>query len=343
MRKILIYLLLGVALLGCNKDNTINQAKPTITTILSVTDTLGNPKTSFQPREKFYLTVQMLSSTRSDQNYTWTGPLSEIYILRNDSIVSRQFQNYAWPQVILHETLKSDSVLTNRWLAPFNELSSQAGLAVGNYSVDVFINARFQNAEIAYPQQLSFTIISYVVVRKPNIYLYPVTTRMISVKLEFPSGGSVIQSQPLYFGGWTVNVEPSGKINGQYDYLFYESNTPDMFQYSAGWIVAQDSLTSFFSNNLLSVGFNQRETKDFLDYWIPLLKTHAYYFIYPQFNRDIEQVIRIKVSDTPDALLRLFYVIKGANSIKISLPTPLVPKFERKGFVVTEWGVILKD
>jgi hypothetical protein len=141
---------------------------------------------------------------------------------------------------------------------------------------------------------------------------------------------------------WRVEVDPSGKINRQYDYLYYESRTPDAFQYNSGWVVGRDTLLSFFNSNLRESGFSERERADFTDYWIPRLIDHPYYLIYPQFSGDIEKVIKLEISKTPENILRLFYVIKGSESNAVRLRTPSIPVFERKGFVVTEWGVVLK-
>jgi internalin A len=219
-----------------------------------------------------------------------------------------------------------------------------ATLSPGNYVADVFINAHFAIAEIERPQHILITIFdtSQVVVMKPNIYLYPRTTRNLSVALEFPLGGSILQSIPSYSTGWNVSVEPSGKINQQYDYLFYESKNPDMYQYQSGWVVSRDTLTSFFTNNLLLAGFSEREKDDFIEYWIPRLIDYPYYIIYPQFADEIGKTIQLKISEPPDTMLRLFYIIKGTTNMDQTLSVPTIPQFKRNGFVVTEWGVVLK-
>lgn len=183
---------------------------------------------------------------------------------------------------------------------------------------------------------------NHVSVRKPNIYIYPEAKTNLYVSLKFPVGGSVTVSEPPYQNGWNITVEPSGKINETYDYLFYESENPDLCQYRAGWVVKQSDLTTFFSENLIATGFSQAETNDFLDYWIPILNTHPFYIVYPQYKSDIEKMIQIDFSQQPDNILRLFYSIKGSADEIISLPPPLIPKFERTGYVVAEWGVILK-
>ena len=344
MKNMITLLLFAGVLMGCEKDETTQPiTEQVISTSFSTTDTLGYPSTFFRSGTPFYLIFQMINKTGIDQNYGWTGPISEIYISRNDTIVSRQYAGLAWPQLVYHGVLKADSSLTNRWLGPFNPLSSVAALMPGSYAADIFISARFDNAEIERPQRIQITIFdTQVVVKKPNIYLYPQTTRSLSVALEFPMGGSVLQSIPLYSDGWNVSVEPSGKIDQKYDYLFYESKNPDTFQYTSGWIVSRDTLTSFFSNNLLLAGFSQREKSDFIEYWIPRLVGYPYYIIYPQFADEIGKVIRLKISEQPDNMLRLFYVIQGTNDSEKMLPVPSIPQFERNGFVVTEWGVILK-
>jgi hypothetical protein len=181
-----------------------------------------------------------------------------------------------------------------------------------------------------------------VVVYKPNIYLYPKTESSLLVELLFPLGGSIIQSVPSYLNGWRIEVEPSGKIDHQYDFLFYECQTPNAYQYNSGWVVSRDTLSSFFSANLLDAGFRGREIADFTEYWIPRLTDHPYYIIYPQFADDIGKVIQLKLSESPDNMLRVFYVIKGSEDNRAKLITPAIPKFVRDGFVVAEWGVVLK-
>jgi len=340
-----IVIAIVIILAGCKKgDELILPFSEKITTSFTCTDTLGQSENVFYTGCPFYLTFTMANATGRDQSYYWTGPVSEIRILRNDTIIVSQHQNISWPQVILHGTLPANSTLTNRWLAPVIDGDSLVTLPAGNYRADVIINARFNNTDIEYPRHISFSITDtpQVVVYKPNIYIYPTVTTNIGVKLDFPLGGTVLQSIPEYSDGWNVTVEPSGKIDGQYDYLFYESRNPDAYQYSAGWLVRRDTLTSFFTHHLLFAGFNEREKDDFIDYWIPRLTEYPYYIIYPQFKNDIDKVIRLDVSKTPDAILRLFYVVKGTTINDASLKAPSTPAFQRHGFVVTEWGVILK-
>jgi len=177
---------------------------------------------------------------------------------------------------------------------------------------------------------------------KPVIYLYPEETIGLDVEIVFPYGGKITESIPDYNGGWHVTVEPSGIIDGQYDSLFYESEQPDQGQYESGWVVAREQLEDFFTNNMADTKFNQKEIDDFVAYWIPRLTEHPYYAIYPQYNDELEDMIRLTISPQPDNLIRLIYSIRGLEENNLQLPEPSIPLFEREGFTATEWGVTLK-
>jgi len=181
-------------------------------------------------------------------------------------------------------------------------------------------------------------------VRKPNIYIYPTEKSQLNINLIFPLGGKIITSIPDYGNGWTVSVDTLGIINDKYEYLFYESIQPDVWQINEGWTIKKSELKNFFTDNMLKYGFYGKEIKDFTDYWIPRLTNYEYYEIYPQEINIINSVIKLDISKTPDNILRLFYLIKGTNNNsnkKTSISTSDI-QFYRTGFFVTEWGVILK-
>jgi hypothetical protein len=181
------------------------------------------------------------------------------------------------------------------------------------------------------------------VLYKPNIYLYPTERSQICVSLLFPIGGKIITSIPAYENGWTANVDTSGIINNLYEYLFYESKQPDVWQLSEGWIIKRSELEIFFKDNLSKHGFYGREINDYIDYWLPRLTDFEYYEIYPQESNIIEKAITLDISPNPKNVLRLYYLIKGVNSESNNmLKTPSENfQFTRSGFYVTEWGVIL--
>ncbi|MBN1408444.1 MAG: hypothetical protein JW956_11675 [Calditrichaceae bacterium] len=180
-------------------------------------------------------------------------------------------------------------------------------------------------------------------VRKPNIYIYPAQKMNLALKVVFPQGGSITESIPLYNDIWNIEVEPSGLIDNQYTFLYYECKIADQFKYNAGWQIKGTQLENFFRNNLSETGFIESEIKDFVEYWIPRLESSDDYLIYPQFCADIDPFIELQFSNEPESLLRLLYVIETKQiNDEVKLPEPVIPEFVRKGFTVTEWGVILK-
>jgi len=184
--------------------------------------------------------------------------------------------------------------------------------------------------------------IDTIVDRKPNLYIYPTEEISLSIRIDFPNGGKILESIPEYNNSWDVFVKPTGIINDVYEYLFYECKVPDLTQKTYGWLVARDDLKHFFDNNLSLSGFNEKEIKDFTDYWIPLLKEYSYYEIYPQYKNTLEKMTIINFSTVPKNIYRMQYVIRGRDNNSISLQEPIIETAKREGYFSVEWGVIIK-
>lgn len=184
-------------------------------------------------------------------------------------------------------------------------------------------------------------LVNWSQVDKPNIYLYPDSNIDISVELEFLQGGEVIKSIPDYNNSWCVSIDTLGIIDNKYDYLFYESIQPDVWQYETGWCIKKDSLNNFFYTNMKRCNFSEKEISDFTTYWIPRLTDSEYYKIYPQYNSQIDKVIQLNFSIQPDNIFRLFYGVIGSDDY-VKIEEPQINKINRNGFTVVEWGVFLK-
>jgi hypothetical protein len=180
-----------------------------------------------------------------------------------------------------------------------------------------------------------------ITVYKPNIYIYPLQSIKLSVNITFPLGGNLVESIPEYNNGWTVNVDSVGMIDQKYNYLFYESEQPDIFQYKKGWCIAQTDLKAFFEKNMGLYNFSNSEMNDFIEYWIPKFVENGYYLIYPQTNDIIDTIIQLKFSIQPNHVNRLFYGIAGINKYT-KIEEPSIIRFNRDGFFIMEWGVFIK-
>lgn len=181
-----------------------------------------------------------------------------------------------------------------------------------------------------------------IVDRKPNLYIYPTEELNLSVRIDFPNGGEILESIPEYNNGWDVSVKPNGIINDTYEYLFYECKVPDLTQKIYGWLISREDLKQFFESNLSLSGFSEKEIKDFTDYWIPLLKDYRYYEVYPQYKNTLEKMSIISFSKEPTNIFRMQYVIRGRDNENIFLQKPIIETAKREGYFSVEWGVIIK-
>jgi len=204
---------------------------------------------------------------------------------------------------------------------------------------------------------------------KPNIYLYPATEADINVWLAFVGGGRMTASEPEYIEGWDVTVTPEGKITayepvyfldpetgehwpipargepaGEYDYLFYEGELAGPGQLDYGWVVPREEIEPFFRETLAAYGFAGREIDDFVEFWAPRLSDYPLFAVYPQTAAEYEKLVSMSVFPAPDSVLRVIFTIRGLwEGAELTLTEPAIAPFERRGFTVVEWGVILKQ
>jgi len=184
---------------------------------------------------------------------------------------------------------------------------------------------------------------------KPNIYLYPTEETKVDVFIDFPRGGRITVSDPDYGSGrsqgWHVTASPDGMLadeDGEYGFLFYESQNPLPETDRGSWVVEQPELEGFFRENLVAHGFVGREIEDFVEYWIPRLTDSPWYSLRPLYKEELAEVISLQIEPEPDSLLRLIYVIRGLDAVDGDPTPPVIPDFERTGFTVAEWGGIVE-
>jgi hypothetical protein len=175
----------------------------------------------------------------------------------------------------------------------------------------------------------------------PAIYLYPETAQEVAVTLDPAEGCELVKTEPEYGDGWTVWAEPSGRIDGMYDYLYYTARVRDDFQMDHGWAVPAESIFPWFDKALPELGLTADETGDFVDYWSAHLPYAPCYRVYPQDNVYVDAQIVLTVEPAPDSVLRLWLVIIGEDECP-AIEQPLPTGFDRNGFTVVEWGVVLR-
>ncbi|MFA6447782.1 MAG: hypothetical protein WCW31_06070, partial [Patescibacteria group bacterium] len=110
---------------------------------------------------------------------------------------------------------------------------------------------------------------------KPVIYLYPTKTTNVSVKL--PSFINVTVSDPAYpLRGWNVVAHPDGSLgyaDGKtYGSLYWEGTGVNYQSPREGFVVKDGEQESFLKSTLTKYGLNQKESQEFMDFWLPQMK-----------------------------------------------------------------------
>ncbi|MCX7021699.1 MAG: carboxypeptidase-like regulatory domain-containing protein [bacterium] len=308
-------------------------------------------------RTTVLILIAIALSATASETATMTGIVHD---LAGDTVSGASVELFPARETDVEKTSGVEPSLENHpWLFTDEPLYQATTDDKGWYSLEGILPdtydfiCRSSDYEPAYALDIAVTagekltydfILEYMTeVKKPNIYLYPESETAVTVRLGFPAGGGVTASEPTYDDGWTVGVAPDGKIEGGYGHLFYEAQVPADWQFDRGWVVQQRQLEEFFTENLAAHGFNERETADFIEYWIPRLEGSAFYVIYPQYAREIEPRITLTVLPPPAEIFRLYYVISGVDLVDRYVSEPVIPIFHHFGFTVCEWGVVIEQ
>jgi hypothetical protein len=182
---------------------------------------------------------------------------------------------------------------------------------------------------------------------KPAIYLYPEKPIDLNIKLSLD--GDLTISDPIYNAqtGWNVKAYPDGTIlepitynpePKKYPYLYYEANIKGVDFPKEGWVVPNENLKSKIENIMKVMGFNEKETADFLAYWLPKLSEKPYYFVTLLPEEMINNQEQLTFSTAPDTLIRARFIFEGLDYPMSVAPLTNIPTYVRSGFVATDWG-----
>jgi hypothetical protein len=203
---------------------------------------------------------------------------------------------------------------------------------VGKSQHKTYVSIFFQKAE----EQM-------IMVDKPVIYLYPDIPTIVQVSVK-PKGEFTF-TYPTYENGWEVTASPNGELkigDNSYNYLFWESQqklTFNDFEMTKGSIVSKDETISFLEKKLTEFGMNSKEQTDFITFWGPQLNKNSSNFMHFVMNEDANLFADLTISPKPKAIYRIYLVFCDSKRMSNhSITEQILPKMDRSGFVVLEWG-----
>lgn len=179
---------------------------------------------------------------------------------------------------------------------------------------------------------------------KPVIYLYPTESTNIAVKLNF--AGQITKSIPEYHDGWHVVAAPDGTLTNLadgkiYPYLYWDGVGPTYDKQRQGTVVTAAEADQYLVAALASLGLSSKESEDFREFWVPILKRSRYVRISFLDQATWERAAPLIVTPNPDTVLRVFMDWQPLDAPISIEPQVFASPPARQGFSVVEWGGLL--
>ena len=182
-----------------------------------------------------------------------------------------------------------------------------------------------------------------IIVKKPVLYLYPKEKKDVSIRLHFK--GKIETTYPKYDSSWEVTAYPDGSIFEKKTKRFYNSLFWDgsyefpitHYDYKEGFVVLKSDLPSFLIEKLEFVGLNNTETNEFLQFWLPIMEKNEINFVHFWINDDYDNSSKNVILPKPDTEIRIFMEFYSLENM-IKITEQQLPRIERKGFTLVEWG-----
>lgn len=175
---------------------------------------------------------------------------------------------------------------------------------------------------------------------KPVIYLYPTTPTDVLVKVD----AQIRISEPAYGNGWQVRAYPDGTLkapSGTHGSLFWEGTGKQYPTITRGSVVAKDQLESTLRTHLAQLGLNEKESAEFLTFWLPKMPQTPYTRLSWLGTREMNALAPLSVTPKPDSMIRIFLDFEGLDK-PVALQPQVLNSIPRNGFTLVEWGGLLR-
>jgi len=209
-------------------------------------------------------------------------------------------------------------------------------VSIGVYAVSNVLNDDCENEDPLTPSNIKDITLE----AKPIIYIYPEEEQEVSVKVG--NSEKLTCTYPKYNDGWNVIAKPNGDLvdisTGRYLYaLYWEGIDTNAKIKEEGFVVKGKDSIKFLEEKLEILGLNERESEEFIVYWLPKLEANKYNYIRFETIEEIEEDMLLIINPVPDTMIRIVMNFKGLDKpIKVKeqkLTTPI-----REGFTIVEWG-----
>lgn len=200
--------------------------------------------------------------------------------------------------------------------------------------IDKALSTDYEEKYKDYMESTTYTV------DKPVIYLYPEEDNTcISAQLNINGSFTCLDPAFNIENGWNVFADRNGDIHldgKTYDYLFWEAELFANFSFDQGFCVAGDETQEFLERVLPQLGLNEKETSQFIEYWLPIMEKNPYNVVSFQ-TTEYTDCAGLEINPKPDTMIRVFMAFYASDSYK-EIPAQTFTSPEREGFVAVEWG-----
>ena len=176
---------------------------------------------------------------------------------------------------------------------------------------------------------------------KPVLYLYPEEPMDVEIKLNFKNC-KLTCIYPKFNESentWKVRASPNGEISiidKKYPYLFWEAVNYFEQDLSKGFVVKAEEAEKFLEEKLKMLGLNEKESCDFITYWLPVLMKNKLSLCTFQTQKFFDN-FEYEFTPKPKTFLRVFLSIKKLEK-EIKVEEQEIKEIKREGFTIVEWG-----
>jgi hypothetical protein len=186
----------------------------------------------------------------------------------------------------------------------------------------------------------------YELYLKPVVYAYNAGSE---ITLSLKPKGHFTFTYPHSEGNWRLTTNPDGsltdvKTGKTHPYVFWEgsgTHSGEMPAQVEGFLIKTDTSLVFLENILSAYGLNEKESADFITFWVPRMIVKEYAMVrFISTGSYGDQIAEIDVRPEPDSILRLYMYLTPLDSpvTGIEIKQPQIDVFDRKGFILVEWG-----
>lgn len=178
------------------------------------------------------------------------------------------------------------------------------------------------------------------VVKKPVIYFYP--EEEMDLTVTYFNEERLMTTYPKYEDGWNIHLKEDGtfttRTSGREYYAIFFDEAPNyVCDFTEGFYVTKENAISFLEEKMDYIGYTNRETDEFIMYWLPILESNEQSLVYFEQTEERNEECPLGFSVAPDTLIRTIIHIKKVDE-ETDIQEQSLIHYNRNGFTVTEWG-----